>query len=70
MINNGGERQRLGSSASCQVLEPLAARLGIPVGSSQRIEIRQLDLRPSNAIRILSPPGQMKAHMLVERAGA
>lgn len=62
-----------GSSVSCQVRKPLAIRLGVPgsPGSSgQRIEIRQLDLRSRNAVHILSPPGQMKAHMLVKCAGA
>lgn len=59
-----------GSSASRQVRELLTIRLGVPGSSDQRIKIRQLDLRSRNAIRILSPPGQMKAHMLVERAGA
>ena len=59
-----------GSSASRQVRELLTIRLGVPGSSDQRIKIRQLDLRSRNAVHILSPPGQMKAHMLVECAGA
>ena len=47
-------------------LSPLASESPLVPAS---VSNRQLDLRPNNAIRILSPPGQMKAHMLVERAG-